>query len=145
MVGIVIARAQHTAKIRAKSLIGQKKAIVITAHLCSETAVLDRNTIRFVHWSIRYSTTKHAVHSYLRSRTSAQTEYVMGSTVYSFHAMAFNKRPLLGVHFFRGRISLKNWTISPLFSHDTSSFKEPCLLIYLIEAKVALYGPHLHW
>jgi hypothetical protein len=29
MVGIVIARAQHTAKIGAKSLIGQKKTIVI--------------------------------------------------------------------------------------------------------------------
>jgi hypothetical protein len=57
----------------------------------------------------------------------------------SFHAMAVNKRPLLGVHFFRGHISLKNWTICPPFSHDTSSFKDTCLLTYIIEAKVALY------
>jgi hypothetical protein len=31
--------------------------------------------------SIRYSRTKHSVHSYLRNRTTAQTEYLMGSTV----------------------------------------------------------------
>jgi hypothetical protein len=30
---------------------------------------------------IRYSTTRHAVQSYLRNRTTAQTEYVMGCTV----------------------------------------------------------------
>jgi hypothetical protein len=66
------------------------------------------------------------------------------NTFNSFHAMAVNKRPLLEVHFFRGHISLKNWTICPLFSHDTSSFKDTCHLIYLIEAKVALYGPRLH-
>jgi hypothetical protein len=39
MVGIVIPRARHTAKIRAKSLIGQKKTTVILSQLCSETAV----------------------------------------------------------------------------------------------------------
>jgi hypothetical protein len=39
MVVIVLGRARHTAKIRAKSLIGQKKTVVILAHLCSETAV----------------------------------------------------------------------------------------------------------
>jgi nitrate reductase NapE component len=59
--------------------------------------------------------------------------------VNSFRAMAVILWPLLGVHFFRGHISLKNWTICPLFSHDTSTFKDTCLLIYLMEAKVALY------
>jgi hypothetical protein len=44
MVGIVLAGARHTAKIRAKSLIGQKKTIVIIAHLCSEMAVLGRKS-----------------------------------------------------------------------------------------------------
>jgi hypothetical protein len=39
LIGLLIARARHTAKIGAKSLIGQKKTILITAHLCSETAV----------------------------------------------------------------------------------------------------------
>jgi hypothetical protein len=39
IVGIVIIRARHSAKIRAKSLIVSEKTIVITAHLCSETAV----------------------------------------------------------------------------------------------------------
>jgi hypothetical protein len=39
MVGIVIARARHTAKIRAKSLIVSEKTILIIAHLCSEMAV----------------------------------------------------------------------------------------------------------
>jgi hypothetical protein len=32
-------------------------------------------------WSIWYSRTKHAIQFYLRNRTTAQTEYVMGSTV----------------------------------------------------------------
>jgi hypothetical protein len=36
---------------------------------------------------------------------------------------------LLGVYFFRGHISLKNRTYCPLFSHDTSSFKDTRLLI----------------
>jgi hypothetical protein len=45
MVGIVIIRARHSAKIRAKSLIVLEKTIVITAHLCSETAFLAKNPI----------------------------------------------------------------------------------------------------
>jgi hypothetical protein len=45
--------------------------------------------------------------------------------------MAIILPPLLGVHFFRGHISLKNWTICPPFSHDTSSFKNMCLLTKL--------------
>jgi hypothetical protein len=47
--------------------------------------------------------------------------------------------PEKGVHFLGEHISLKNVTFCPFFSHDTSSFKDTCLLIYLIEAKVALY------
>jgi hypothetical protein len=82
MVGIVIIWAQHSAKIRAKSLIVLQKTIPIIAHLCSEMAVFGRKSVRFFQRSIWYSTTKHAVHSYLRNRTTAQTEYVvMGCTV----------------------------------------------------------------
>jgi hypothetical protein len=39
--------------------------------------------------------------------------------------------PILGVHFFRGRFSLKNGTFCPLSIHDSSSFKDTCLFIYL--------------
>jgi hypothetical protein len=49
IVGIVIIRARHSAKIRAKSLIvSEKKTVVITAHLCSEMAVFGRNSILFL-------------------------------------------------------------------------------------------------
>jgi hypothetical protein len=100
MVGLVIARARHTAKIGSKkgyftrypvlkdasslktvcartvrlsvpviyfhitTWFGGELAVII-AHLCSEMAVLGRNTIRFFQRSIRYSSSKHAVHSYL--------------------------------------------------------------------------------
>jgi hypothetical protein len=37
--------------------------------------------------------------------------------------------PLLGVHFFQGHISLKNGTFCPLFSHDSTFYKDTCLLI----------------
>jgi hypothetical protein len=53
--------------------------------------------------------------------------------------MAVILRPLLGVHFFGGHISLKNWTICPLFKHDTSSFKDTCLLIELKVLPGGLY------
>jgi hypothetical protein len=49
-----------------------------------------------------------------------------------------------GVSFFKGHISLKNWPKRFLLGHDTSSFKDTCLFIYLKYAKVALYGSHLH-
>jgi hypothetical protein len=49
-----------------------------------------------------------------------------------------------GVLFFGGTSPSKIGQIAPFFSHDTSSFKGTCLLINLKEAKVALYGPHLH-
>jgi hypothetical protein len=44
MVGIVIIQARHSAKIRAKSLIVSEKTTVITAHLCSEMAVLGQKS-----------------------------------------------------------------------------------------------------
>jgi hypothetical protein len=37
--------------------------------------------------------------------------------------------PILGVHFFRGHISLKNGTFCPFSSHDSSYFKNMRLLI----------------
>jgi hypothetical protein len=43
--------------------------------------------------------------------------------------MAPISAPIWGVHFFRGHISLKNWPICPLSSHDSSYFKNMCLLI----------------
>jgi hypothetical protein len=36
--------------------------------------------------------------------------------------------PILGVHFLKGHFSLKNGTICPLISHDSSSFKDTCFL-----------------
>jgi hypothetical protein len=42
MVGLVIIRARHAAKIRAKSLILSEKAFSIIAHLCSEMVVFGR-------------------------------------------------------------------------------------------------------
>jgi hypothetical protein len=39
LIGLVIVRAQHTAKIGAKSLLVSKKTILFITHLCSETAV----------------------------------------------------------------------------------------------------------
>jgi hypothetical protein len=49
-----------------------------------------------------------------------------------------------GVYFLKGHISLKNWPKRLLLRHDTTSFKHTCLFIYLIEAKAALCGLHLH-
>jgi hypothetical protein len=80
MVWIVIIRARHSAKFRAKSLIVSEKTISIIAHLCSEMAVSDRNSTFRLHRSIRYSRAKHAVLFYLRNRTTAHREYLMSST-----------------------------------------------------------------
>jgi hypothetical protein len=48
-----------------------------------------------------------------------------------------------GVIFSKGHISNKNWPKRLLLRHDKTSFKGACHFIYLIEAKVALYGPNL--
>jgi hypothetical protein len=37
--------------------------------------------------------------------------------------------PILGVYFWGEHVSLKNGTFCPLFSHDSSSFKDTCFLI----------------
>jgi hypothetical protein len=52
--------------------------------------------------------------------------------------MAPISAPILG-SLFKGAFLPQKWDDLPPFSHDTSSFKDTCLLIYLIEAKVALY------
>jgi hypothetical protein len=66
----------------AKSLfVSKKKTILINAHLCSEMAVFGQNCFRSFQRSIRYSRAKHAIQFYLRNRTSAHTEYLMGITV----------------------------------------------------------------
>jgi hypothetical protein len=70
--------ARHTAKIRAKSLIISNKTIPITAHLCSETAVFDHNSIRSFQRSIRYSRMKACCSIHVRNRTTAHTEYLNG-------------------------------------------------------------------
>jgi hypothetical protein len=54
------------------------------------------------------------------------------------------RRQYWGGHFL-GRFSIKNGTICPLSSHDSSSFKGTCFLTRLIVLPDALYGPHLHW
>jgi hypothetical protein len=82
MVGLVVIRAQHTAKIRAKSLIlSEKNYYIIIAHLCSEMEVFAENPTFRHDVPVQYSRTKHAVYSYLRNQTTAQTENLMGSTV----------------------------------------------------------------
>jgi hypothetical protein len=43
--------------------------------------------------------------------------------------MAPISEPIWGVHFFRGHISLKNGSFCPLSSHNSSYFKNMCLLI----------------
>jgi hypothetical protein len=67
-----------------------------------------------------------------------------GSSLNSFQAMAPLTGHEKGVHFLRGHISLKNGTFCPLFSHDTSSFKDTCFLTRLKVLPDGLYGPHLH-
>jgi hypothetical protein len=52
--------------------------------------------------------------------------------------------PILGVHFLREHISLKNGTFCPLSSHNSSSLKDACFLIRFKVLPDALYGPHLH-
>jgi hypothetical protein len=75
MVRIVIIPARHSAKIRAKSLIVSEKAILIIVHLCREPAVSGQKS--YLPASLIDSILKleHAVHSYLRIRTTAHTEY----------------------------------------------------------------------
>jgi hypothetical protein len=83
IVGIVVPRARHSAKIRAKSLIvSEKKPIQIIAHLCSEMAVFGRKSVLFLPSGTMYRFDtqgwKHAVQFYLRNRTTAHTEYLNG-------------------------------------------------------------------
>jgi hypothetical protein len=47
------------------------------------------------------------------------------------------------VIFSKEHISHKNRPKRLLLSHDTTSFKGACRFIYLIEVKVALYGPNI--
>jgi hypothetical protein len=57
----------------------------------------------------------------------------------SFHVMAVNKRPSFWSPFFKRCFSLKNGTYCPLFSHDTTFFKDTCLLIKLKQLPSCLY------
>jgi hypothetical protein len=54
--------------------------------------------------------------------------------------MAVYIRPLFGVIFLQGHISLKNWTYCPVLRDSTSPFKGTYLLITLKQEKNALYG-----
>jgi hypothetical protein len=128
MVGLVIIRARHSAKIRAKSLIVSEKAALIIAHLCSEITVFDRNSIRSFRRSIRYSTIE-ACCSFLLNSSPA----IMPLAALYFWG-----------HFLMGHISLKNGTFCPLFSHETTIFKSTCHLIRLKVLPDGLYGAHLH-
>jgi hypothetical protein len=46
--------------------------------------------------------------------------------------------------FLGGAYFPKNGTFCPLYSNDSSSFKDMCFLIRLKVLPDALYGPHLH-
>jgi hypothetical protein len=135
MVGIVLAWARHTAKIRAKSLIGQKKTFSIIAHLCSEMAFFGRkSTFRQV-WLIRwYSRTKHAAHSYLGNRTTAHTEYALVELlIFSWNFEYVNSLALRDTHRFK---KAKYWNIAHFCSEKRkTSFRwvHPGSLIGLIQ------------
>jgi hypothetical protein len=108
----------------AKSLIGSKKTIVIIAHLCSEMVVLGRNTIQFFQRSIRYSSSKHAVHSYLRNRTTAQTEYVWIVLLIIYWNFEYvNSFALRDTHRFKKR---KIWNIAHFCSEKKKTPSVEC-------------------
>jgi hypothetical protein len=62
------------------------------------------------------------------------------TVVNSFQVMAVTLRPIFGVLFLRGSISLKNWSYRPLLRDSTSPFKGTCLFIKLKEVPAAKYG-----
>jgi hypothetical protein len=72
------------------------------------------------------------------------SEHIHYGTINRIPAMAVYIRPRLGCPFLRGCISLKNQSYCPLLRHSTSPFKSTCLLIYLKEVLIRLYGPHQH-
>jgi hypothetical protein len=143
----------------AKSLIVSEKTISIIAHLCSDMAIFGRKS--YLPASLIDPILKNKAGSSILLKESNYRPYrvCIGCSVNNLlklwvcklyflnriPVMAPILAPILGVHFFRGHISLKNGTFCPFSSHDSSSFKDTCLFIYLKEAKVALYGPHLHW
>jgi hypothetical protein len=57
----------------------------------------------------------------------------------SFPVMAPLTAPLIGVHFLKGCISLKNWTKTVLLIMCTSPFKGTCHFIYSVEDPLGLY------
>ena len=55
--------------------------------------------------------------------------------------MAVHVRPLFGVYYSEGEISLKNGSKIVLLRDSTSPFKGACLFTYSMEVLLTLYGP----
>jgi hypothetical protein len=84
----------------AKSLIGRKKTIVIIAHLCSEMAVFDRNSIR----------------SFQRIDPILKNKECHSILINRIPVMAPILVPILGVHFFRGIFPSKMGRFAPFLA-----------------------------
>jgi hypothetical protein len=63
------------------------------------------------------------------SQKTLNTRIYACTPINSFQAIAPLMAHEKGVHFLGEHISLKNLTFCPLFSHDTSSFKDTCFLV----------------
>jgi hypothetical protein len=81
LIGIVDLMGGHSAMNLAKSLIVSKKLFQWSRTYAVKWEFLAENLTFRKAWSIRYTRSKHAVHSYLRNRTTAHSEYLMGYTV----------------------------------------------------------------
>jgi hypothetical protein len=103
MVGLVIIRARHSAKIRAKSLIRSEKSYF---NHCTPMQWNGRfwTEISPSGFIDRFDTqqSKHAVHSYLRIRTAAQTEYALVVLlIFSWNFEYVNSLSLRDTHRFK--------------------------------------------
>jgi hypothetical protein len=103
MVGLVIIRARHSAKIRAKSLIRSEKSYF---NHCTPMQWNGRfwTEISPSGFIDRFDTqqSKHAVHSYLRTRTTAQTEYlIVVLLMFRWNFEYINSLSLRDTHWFK--------------------------------------------
>jgi hypothetical protein len=124
----------------------------LDSYPCFSSGVLVNDTIPIGLAVLFFSVVQYAPNFPIKDKLKHQVSFEWLSEEKKKKIFPTNSSPAImplaalyfGVIFLRGHISLKNGTFCPLSSHDTSSFNNMCLLIYLIEAKVALYGAHLH-
>jgi hypothetical protein len=90
-----------------------------------------------LYWTVRYPWSFDSIHSHCH-----EDGIVFHLIPNSFHVMAVNKLPTLGVLFWGAYLPQK-WGVVPPFSHNTTFSKGPCLLIKLKVLPGGLYGPNL--